>query len=87
MGWTLPEGGATKKTPSKKTPTKRNAEDAGVGSDFGDAKEAAAETPSKKPRARKPKMSKKTKAEAEAEGGSESEAKKIKEEIIADEEV
>ena len=87
MGWALPEGGNTKKPPSKKTPTKRNPEDAGVGSDASDVKEAAAETPSKKPRTRKPKMSKKAKAEAEAEGGSESEAKNIKKEVIADEEV
>ncbi|KAE8850685.1 hypothetical protein PTNB73_00297 [Pyrenophora teres f. teres] len=77
MGWTLPEGGATKKTPSKKkTPIKRDAEDAGV-----DDAEEAEQTPSKKPRARKPKTpSKKAKSAAEAEEGSESEGKKVKDE-------
>ncbi|KAE8842244.1 hypothetical protein HRS9139_01541 [Pyrenophora teres f. teres] len=65
MGWTLPEGGATKKTPSKKkTPIKRDAEDAGV-----DDAEEAEQTPSKK-----------AKSAAEAEEGSESEGKKVKDE-------
>ncbi|PZD41969.1 hypothetical protein A1F97_03935 [Pyrenophora tritici-repentis] len=77
MGWTLPEGGATKKTPSKKkTPTKRDVEDAGV-----DDADDAEQTPSKKPRARKPKTPKKAKAAVEVEEGSESEEKKVKDEV------
>ncbi|KAH7074614.1 hypothetical protein BKA63DRAFT_596131 [Paraphoma chrysanthemicola] len=83
LGWTLPEGGATKKAGTKK---RGAADDEGVGGENGDA-EKEKEKPAKKARAKKAKKEEKKADEEKVESETEGDGQVIgvKQEVVEDE--